>query len=414
MYMYNSIHKHVTWGFMNWLRIAVSSVLLVFAVGVTVGQDAAPKVVILSFGAGGNVDNLLGGMLNTLQSYALVSEDESLLLQSGVDILGEHLHISRSASDFDFPTAALMVKNALDEEPDVIVALTAPVAQLVVSATSDMDDPPIVLFGLVFDPVEAGIVKSSCIKRDHVWGVESITPYKEVLPLMLSHFPDVNTLGIIYSSGEAAGLLGAQRIREAAELLSLEVVDAGVAHPSEVRPASLGLIEKGADALIGTPDFITGLSLPAIVSVANDSIPVFHPTFIAALPALGAATVSAGFGEYHQQGVFLGAMLAAHLQGNADLASSGIKSITSVLVAINLDTAEMQDAEITQDLMEQADAIVKDGNVQWSERALGMLARARIILDEEQRRALDQAFLESIRCTPAMIAEQQAALEASE
>ena len=400
---------------MNWLRIAVSSVLLAFAFAVTSGQDDAPKVQILSFGAGGNVDNLLGGMLNTLQSYGLVSEEERLLLQSGEDILGEQLHISRSASDFDFPTAALMVQNALDEEPDIIVALTAPVAQLVVSATSDMDDPPIVLFGLVFDPYEAGIVQSSCIKPDYVWGVESITPYEDVLPMMLSHFADVKTLGIIYSSGEAAGLLGAQRIQEAAESLSLEVVDAGVAHPSEVRPASLGLIEKGADALIGTPDYVTGLSLPAIVSVANDSgIPVFHPTFIAALPALGAATVSAGFGEYHQQGVFLGAMLAAHLRGDADLASSGIKSISSVLVAVNLDTAEMQDAEITRDLMDQADAIVKDGNIQWSERALGMLARSRVIVEEEQQRATDQAFLESIHCNPDMIAEQQAALEASE
>lgn len=398
---------------MKELRTAVASVLLALVVSVTIGQSAVPKVAILSFGAGGNVENLLGGMLNTLQSYALVSDEERLQLQRGEDVLGEHLQIGRSSSDFDFPTAALMVQNALDEEPDVIVALTAPVAQLVVSATSDMDDPPIVLFGLVFDPYEAGIVQSSCIKPDHVWGVESITPYEEVLPMMLRHFPNVKTLGIIYSSGEVAGLLGAQRISEAAELLSLETVDAGVAHPSEVRPASLGLIEKGADALIGTPDYITGLSLPAIVSVANDSsIPVFHPTFIAALPALGAATVSAGFGEYHQQGVFLGALLAAHLQGNADIASSGIKSISSVLVAINLDSAETQDAEIAQDLMDQADAIVKDGNIQWSERALGMLARAGIILDEDQRRAADQAFLESIRCTTDMIAEQQAALEA--
>lgn len=400
---------------MNGLRIALAAVLMAFAFAEAFGQHAAPKVAVLSFGAGGNVENLLGGMLNTLQSYGLVSEEERLLVQSGEDILGEHLQISRSASDFDFPTAALMVLNTLDEDPDVIVALTAPVAQLVVSATSDMDDPPIVLFGLVFDPYEAGIVQSSCIKPDHVWGVESITPYEEVLPMMLSHFPDVNTLGIIYSSGEAAGLLGAQRIKEAAELLSLKVVDAGVAHPGEVRPASLGLIEKGADALIGTPDYVTGLSLPAIVSVANDnSIPVFHPTFIAALPALGAATVSAGFGEYHQQGVFLGAMLAAHLQGNADLPSSGIKSISSVLVAINLDTAEMQDAAIAQDLMDQADAIVKDGTIQWSERALGMLARSSVIVDEEQRRAIDQAFLEDIHCSPDMIAAQQAALDGSE
>lgn len=403
------------------LRIAMIAVLFAIVVAVTVGQNAAPKVAVLSFGtgasfgAGTNVDNLLGGMLNTLQSYGLVTEEERMLLQSGEDIAGERLQISRSASDFDFPTAALMVQNTLDEEPDVIVALTAPVAQLVVSATSDMEDPPIVLFGLVFDPYEAGIVQSSCVKPDHVWGVESITPYEEVLPLMLSHFPDVNTLGIIYSSGEAAGMLGAQRIKEAAEMLSLEVVEAGVAHPSEVRPASLGLIEKGADALIGTPDYVTGLSLPAIVSVANDSaIPVFHPTFIAALPALGGATVSAGFGEYHQQGVFLGAMLAAHLSGDADLASSGIISISILLVAVNLDTAEMQYLEIAQDLMDQADAIIKDGNVQWSQRALGMLARARMILDEEQQRAVDQAFLESIHCSPDMIAEQQAALEASE
>ena len=127
---------------------------------------------------------------------------------------------------------------------------STPVTQAAINATLDMDDPPVVIFGSVYNPYAAGIAEAPCVKPAHVSGVESVTLYDEIVPLLLLQNPDIQKVGTVYSSTEASGRLGAQAIVEVAGSLGLAVEQAAVTAISDLAPAAEGLVAKGVEALL--------------------------------------------------------------------------------------------------------------------------------------------------------------------
>ena len=56
-----------------------------------------------------------------------------------------------------------------------------------------------------YNPYAAGIAQASCIKPDHVTGLQSITPYDEIHADISAARPGpVKTLGTIYSASETS------------------------------------------------------------------------------------------------------------------------------------------------------------------------------------------------------------------
>ena len=126
------------------------------------------------------------------------------------------------------------------------------------------------------------------------------------------------------------------------------------------------------------------------------------------------ATVGAGFHSFYDEGVIAARILNAYLSGDIDIADIAINQSRSFGVAINLDSAAAQSVEISDDLMARANFVIQDG-----ERSRGMAADVDDAatnpqaMTAEQRRAADLEFLAALACTPEMIAEQQAALDAA-
>ncbi len=192
---------------------------------------------------------------------------------------------------------------------------------------------------------------------------------------------------------------------------------------------------------------LTMSGLPAIMQIAiENSIPVFHST--AETINLG-ATVSAGTAEYARQGNLIGAMLAGHLSGELDIASTGIALVDQLNVGLNLDSASAQGIKISSALMDRASVLLRDGRlvdqgvtellaavgmdeetikvvVEALQHALvgggqteldlpdDVMAKVTALLASQRRMDDVSAILDSLHCTPEMIAEQQAALEAAE
>ena len=84
-------------------------------------------------------------------------------------------------------------------------------------------------------------------------------------------------------------------------------------------------------------------------------------------------------------------------------------------MGVNLDSASAQGVDISDELLENAHIVIQDGSPTRVAREL-LLARASrgVVIPLEQRIEEDRAWLESLQCTDAMIAEQQAALEAAD
>ena len=323
-------------------------------------QDAdKPTVAILRFGPHISYDLVDYGLLSALLASGMISPEEHETLYSKTDLDGESMRILWSDAGFDFANTITMVEQAIDAGADVLITYSTPATQAAGLVTADMNEPLPVIFTSVFDPFAAGIAQSSCVKPDHITGVELVTPYEDIVPLLLLQDPDIQVIGSLYSSSEASGLSGARHIANIAAALGLEVKEAAVADISELALAAEGLVSKGAEALVIPADMTTVAALPLIGQVAAENqIPIFHSHGFAYADG---ATVSAGPTLPTSQGGLVAAMLLGHLDGSLDIASVGIGSISGMTVSINQDAAELQGVDIADELMDIAFAVMSDG-----------------------------------------------------
>ena len=107
-------------------------------------------------------------------------------------------------------------------------------------------------------------------------------------------------------------------------------------------------------------------------------------------------------------------MLIAYLNGDIDIANTAIYESDDFAFAVNLDAADLQDVEVSQALLDGAAYVVENG--QTAQGITLLYPEAEITLPEmplEERRAADLEFLAGLECTPELIAEQQAALDAA-
>ena len=376
-----------------------------------VADDGVPSVAILRFGPLPNFNFMEGAILDVLESYGFISAMENRFFEDRRNHVGENLSIYWGDAAFDFPTASLMLGAALDKSPDVIIALGAIVAQGAVNATLDMETPTPVLFAAVNAPYDIGIADSACVKPDHVTGVSPSIDFEFVIATLLRHDPDVSSIGVIVSQSEVSSVSGLARIEAAAEARGIAVNAAAATALSDLRPALGSLVDAGVQAIVVPGSALTTSGLPIITEIASEvGLPVFHPSFSAIYYG---ATIGAGVSPHYEQGVHIGRILAAHLNGDIDIARLAISTVGVKAIGVNLDSAFAQGVEISSDLLADAVAVIEDGKTsKLAPNVLAAIARRGVVIPFEQRQAEDQARLESLHCTDEMIAEQQAALDA--
>ena len=374
-------------------------------------DDGNPTVALLGTGPVTRHNIAMSGLLSVLQSYGFISAAERGALAESQEFEGERINIIATRNLSNVADIDAIIETALDREVDAIVAGSAVVAQTAVRATSDMDDPPAVIFTRISEPYAAGIAQSPCIKPDHVTGLQTVVPYEEIIPLMITQDPDIETIGVMHTSSDPDGIYGASRIADIAVGLGLGVESAAVVGLADLRAAVQGLVSKGVEAIILPVDPLIGAGVPIIAQAAiENELPLFYS---APGNVVFGSTVGGGALLQYEEGAHAGILLAAYLNGDIDLASTSIHQASNMFVGVNLDMAEQQGVEIAEDLLNQAIILIEDGELNVSGAAARQMALARSVVPLEERRADDMAMLENMQCTPEMIAEQQAALDAA-
>ncbi len=417
------------------------------------GAGGKPTIAMLRLGDFASVVVTENAILDALQARGFINAEERALTAQRQDLQGENLNIIWGNAGFDLSLVPIMIDNAIDQDADVLLTTTTMVTQAAVDTTLDMDDPPAVLFTSVATPYYAGIADAPCIKPDHVTGFQVPVPYEEIVPMLLSHNPDLKTIGAIFQSTSLPGAFGAKSIEQIAEALGLAVETSAIAALPDLRAATQGLINKGVEAILLPADNNMSLGLPIIAGIAlENNIPVYYS--VSGGVALG-ATFGIGGYRHYQEGVDAGRVLAAYLNGDIDFATTGISSIDGLAVGMNVDLARAGNIEISDELLAMADLAVAGNMLQLSPRLLedyfsgldpaavpGIMQTAAAALPDVEfvdgKLQLpvdmldwiveaatvflassgggspdDTAFLESLHCSPAMIAEQQAALDAA-
>ena len=391
------------------LLVFLLTLLLVFPASAQ--DDSTPTIAILRFGPLPNVDITEGAILDVLESYGFISTEENRIFEARRDYEGEHITIYWGDAGFDYPTVNLMLEDALDKEVDVLITQGATMTQTAVNLTSEMEAPTPVIF--VSTPYEGGIAaEAACVKPDHVAGVSAALSYDYAFSVLLMQDPDIERVGVIHSTSDSSGRHGAQQIMESAESLGIEIHTAGVVSLSDLRLAANSLVDAGVGALMLPLDSITSSGLPVITEIASEiGLPVFYPSFSAIYYG---ATIGAGSSPMYANGVNLGRILTAHLNGDVDLARLGIGTTGDLYIGVNLDSAEAQGVDISEAVMDEAIAVIQSGGTtRLHPDLLAVIARRGRVIPLEQRQAGDEAWLASLHCTDEMIAEQQAALDAA-
>lgn len=396
------------------LKVVVTILVLTALIAplTVAADDHTTTIAILRFGSLPSLDITEGAVLDLLESYGYISAEENRILETRRDHAGEQVNIIWGDAGFDFPTVSIMIEDALDQGADVLVTLGTPVTLIAVNTTLEMDEPPAVLFTAVHNPYLAGIADASCIKPAHVTGSEIETSYEFVFDALLKQNPSLAVIGSIYDTAAASGVYGVDRITDLAGEMGISVEVAGAAALSDLRAAADSLVQKGADAIVLPLDNLTTQGLPIIVTIANENgVPVFHPSMGSIYYG---ATIGAGYSGFYDNGVRVGITLAAHLNGDIDIATTAIFVASSQGLGINLDSASLQGLEVSGDLMRDADVVLEGGSpVRVSTRVMQRIRQRGVVIPQERRQEADAAYLAKLACTEDMIAEQQAALDAA-
>ncbi len=322
-------------------RLILTIVLLSCMPVAPTAADDAPTVAILTFGtpAGAGGLNVQFGIFAVLQAGGFINADEGALLFAGMELEGEKLNILRGDAGFDFAAANALVETVLDKGASVLVTQSTPMTLAAMNATQDMENPPPIFFAQAVSPYESGIAVGPCDKADNVTGVEVVIDYAYVLELMHLQVPDMSSIGALHSSGEISGVIGARQIAEAAEAAGIAVEAAGATDLSELLVATEGLIRKGVDALVVPFDVTTSAGLPIIAGVAQENgVPLF---FSSSHGALMGAAIGIGPSDHSEQGILVGHILAAHLNGALDIADTAISALDGIAISVNTTLPEV-------------------------------------------------------------------------
>lgn len=186
-------------------------------------------------------------------------------------IEGKNLTVIYDNAHGNISTAAQIARKFVSLAPDVIIPISTPSAQAIVSADAKAKIP--VVFATVTDPVAAQLVPSLKKPGGHVTGAIDLPPVAEQLKVIQTLLPNATRLGVLYNAAEINSVRMIEQLKAANQKLT--IIEAHASSSNEVSTATLSLIGK-VDAIY-VPMDNTVISAVGIVlkTAAQHNIPVF-------------------------------------------------------------------------------------------------------------------------------------------
>jgi len=217
----------------------------------------------------------------------------------------------------DIPTLNTIGQRFVSNDVDLIFAITTPGVQAMSAAT---DTIPIV-GSAITSYVRAGVVESNEAPGGNVTGASDMNPIEAQINMILEFFPDLQTLGIVYSSDEANSEYQALLAAAYAEYLGLTVEKGTVTTTADVQQNMLSMASRVEAIWIPTDNtHANAIAVVGQVSIET-GVPVF-PGEENMVMGGGVATVSVNYFELGRQA---GIMAAQILRGEGEPATMPIQ-----------------------------------------------------------------------------------------
>ena len=232
-------------------------------------------LLLLTKGRNQEQKQLTVAMTQIVEHPALDQEREGILLalrEAGY-IEGKNLKIIYQNAQGSGVTSTQIAQKLVSLRPHVIVAISTPSAQAVLSAIGGSQVP--LVFTAVTDPISARLVKSLSHPGLGVTGVSDSLSSMTQLKFVQRFLPDLKNLGIIYNPGESNSSSAYQDLLAKASLLQIHLVPATASRTSEVVAAAQSLIGR-VDAIYIPNDNTAVSAIESIVRVGiSQRLPVF-------------------------------------------------------------------------------------------------------------------------------------------
>lgn len=179
------------------------------------------------------------------------------------------------------------LNEARQRRVDLVYTFGTTVTQEVVGVLGSVDrnrhlvDIPVV-FNIVADPVGAGLADGLAPTGRNVTGVSHLVPLRDQISAM-QRFATIRKLGVIYNVAEVNSLLAVVQLRQLANILEYELVEAplGTGH----RPSTTEIEQAMERMLSGRPDFVY---LPSDSSMIANAQTIVRLATAAKVPVISA------------------------------------------------------------------------------------------------------------------------------
>lgn len=273
---------------------------------------------------------------------------KEVLEESGYN--NENLKFTYESAQGNPAVAAQIARKLVGENPDVIVGISTPSAQSLVSATQDIP----VVFSAVTDPLAAKLVSNYDAPGGNVTGLSDRTPVAQHLDLVREFLPDMKTLGVPYNPGEPNAVAIVALLKEEAAKKGIRIVEAPAPKSSDVMMATQKLIGE-VDAIYCPTDNTILTALESVVKVGIDGqIPVFS----ADTGSVERGTLAALGFNYHDMGRQTGAVIVRILKGEK-AGDIPVRVATGSDLYVNTKMARLMGVEIPQTVLERATKVIQ-------------------------------------------------------
>lgn len=244
-----------------------------------------------------------------------------------------------------------VAQDLVKAEVDLIFSVTTPATQAAKKATASNNIP--VVFGVLTDPVGAGVVTSLAQPGGNITGVTFGPQEARRLEWLTKIAPAAKRVYIIYNPDDNSARLALETATATAAKLGLEIVSREARNPDEVA-AALTDFPENVDALYLLPDSQTEAELEDILAVANAR---HLPTSVANAGAVERGPLYSYAMKLDPTGR-QAARLADQILKGIEPADLPVET-TEFFLAINLNTAEAIGLTIPDDILSQAETIYR-------------------------------------------------------
>ena len=293
------------------------------------------------------------GILQLMTHDALDKSREGFIdaLADNGFIEGENLEIDYENPESDPTTLGMMADTLVSNDNDLILAIATNPALALLKA--NIDTP--ILATAITDFKEAGLVENLESPEGFITGVSDGCPVDEQLALIQEIVPDIEILGIIYTSSEPNSEIQAEQMKEVCEAAGIEVMIKTVSDKTVIN-----------DTLASFKGLIDALYVPTDNNIASamGSVDIFAtenklPVICGESNAVANGGLASLGVDYYKIGYQTGEMAVALLKGEKTIGELSVTTQDDISVYYNSKTAEKIGLTLPDSIIERGEDVGK-------------------------------------------------------